>query len=106
MLGGERLPADRPLKATTDYCVFVSRGDRRPLAEVYEWEVSRHLPSIPVPLANGDPDAIVDLQSALNAVYDKTGYDYALNYTLPLKLRPRPAASQWIEQILAAHKAG
>jgi hypothetical protein len=106
LLGGERLPTDRPLQATTDYCVFVSRIGQRPRAEVFEWEVSRRLPPIPVPLANGDPDAIVELQAVLNEVYDKSGYDYSLNYTQPLKVRPRPAASQWIEQVLAARKAG
>lgn len=106
LLGGERLPTDRPLKATTDYCVFVSRGGQRPRAQVFEWELSRRLPPVPIPLANGDPDAMVDLQAALNAVYDKTGYDYSLEYDEPLNLRLRSDVSQWIEQVCAARKSG
>jgi hypothetical protein len=31
------------------------------------------LPTIPVPLRNPDPDAVLDLQAALQAIYDKQG---------------------------------
>jgi hypothetical protein len=106
LLGGQRLPTDRPLKPSTDYCVFVVRRGKRPFAEVFEWELARRLPRIPIPLANGDPDALLDLQSCLDVVYDKTGYDYSLRYERTLNVSVRPDDARWIEQRLAARKSG
>jgi Protein of unknown function (DUF4058) len=48
------------------------------------------LPTIPVPLREGDPDAVLELQAALNAIYDEAGYDLSINYTQP---PPPPALS-------------
>ncbi|RLS44009.1 MAG: DUF4058 family protein [Planctomycetota bacterium] len=44
--GGERLPTVEPL-SPGDYFAFVSRAERRPMAEVYAWPPDRSLPTIP-----------------------------------------------------------
>jgi hypothetical protein len=101
LVGGERLPTDRPLKPMTDYCAFVCRAGQRPQAEVFEWTIHDRLPRIPIPLLPGDADAILDLQAAFNSVYDRSGYDYALHYDTPLSVSLRPQDQPWIRQVLA-----
>jgi hypothetical protein len=106
LLGGERLPTVKPLVPTTDYCAFVCRANQRPQADVFEWTLKQRLPRIPIPLLPGDPDAIVDLQSALTAVYDRSGYDYSLHYDAPLNVQLRTGHQDWLQQVLAARTMG
>jgi hypothetical protein len=40
-------------------------------------------PTIPIPLWEPDPDAVLDLQAALNAIYEEAGYDLSIDYTQP-----------------------
>ncbi len=106
LLGGARLPIAESFQAETSYCAIVSRAETRPRAELFEWPIRRSLPRIPVPLANGDPDAVLDLQTALNVVYERAGYDYSLHYDQPLEL-PLPGADEgWLQSLLAARRAG
>jgi hypothetical protein len=106
LLGGERLPTVQPLKATTDYCAFVCRAEQRPRADVFEWTLHTRLPRIPIPLLPGDADAIVDLQQAFSAVYDRAGYDYALHYHEPIRVPLRAGDDAWLRQTLAARTTG
>ena len=98
--GGERLPTVEPLPPA-DFYIFVCRAQHRPMAEVYGWSLRQRLPTIPVPLAGTDPDVAVDLQSIVNTVYDRDGYDYSLDYRRP----PEPPLSEtdavWLQQLLA-----
>jgi hypothetical protein len=77
--GGERLPVLEELPAA-DYFAIVSRADRRPYAGLWPVRLRERLPEIPIPLAGEDPDAPLDLQAALDAVYDRAGYAYSLRY--------------------------
>jgi hypothetical protein len=56
------------------------------------------LPTIPVPLRQPDPDAVLDLQAAMNAIYDEAGYDLSSDYT---QTPPPPVFSkldtEWIQ---------
>ncbi len=72
--GGPRMPwLDLP---PCDYCVVVSRAERRPRAGAWPLRLRDRLPVIPVPLRQGDADARLDLQEVLNRVYDAAGYQY------------------------------
>lgn len=59
------------------------------------------LPTIPVPLREPDSDAVLDLQAALNAIYDEAGYDLSIDYT---QSPPLPAFSEgdreWMRNLL------
>lgn len=101
LLGGERLPTVESLKATTDYCIFVCRAGTRPTAELYEWPLKERIPRVPVPLSPTDRDAVLDLQGALETVYDRAGYDYALHYDQPLGLPLRAGNQEWLQQAIA-----
>lgn len=105
LLGGQRLPMEGRLKPGTDYCAVVCRASWRPDAEVFEWTLRERLPRIPIPLANGDPDAILDLQAGLDALYDRSGYDYSLDYGAALPASMRQADPEWISQQAAKRLA-
>lgn len=77
--GGERLPMARALPPG-DYYAILSQAQRRPLADVWASTLRERLPTIPIPLAGEDPDAALDLQAALQSVYDRSGYDYSIDY--------------------------
>jgi hypothetical protein len=97
--GGPRMPwLDMP---ECDYCVVVSRAERRPRAGLWPVGLRERLPVIPVPLRQGEPDARLDLQDVLHRVYDAAGYHYYV-YTG----QPEPALSAedaaWAQQFLPA----
>lgn len=82
--GGERLPTIEALPRA-DFYAFVCRAQQRPRAEVYPWTLRHPLPSIPIPLAQGDPEIGLDLQAVFTTVYERAGYDYALDYGAPVE---------------------
>ncbi len=96
--GGQRLATREPL-APADYYVFVGRAGRMSTAEVYGWTLRDRLPVIPVPLADGDPDVPLDLQAAFTTTYDRSGYDYSLNYDSAVNPPLEAAASEWVRSI-------
>ena len=83
LLRGGECPAvsDPP---SGDYFAMVSKPKPRPLAEVYGWSLADPLPRILIPLSIEDPDVPLDLQAAFNLVYDRAGYDYAIDYKQPV----------------------
>ena len=56
------------------------------------------MPTIPVPLLKGDPDAVVILQEIFTTVYERAGYDYSLDYTRPLEPPLRPEDADWVTE--------
>jgi Protein of unknown function (DUF4058) len=87
---------------TSDYRVLISRKDRRPSADLYAFNLSSPLPSFSIPLRSGDPEPILDLQTILNTVYDRAGYDYAIDYTQPT-VPPLPDTdAAWADALLQA----
>jgi hypothetical protein len=79
--GGPRMPwLDLP---ECDYCVVVSRAERRPKAGFWPIRLRERLPVIPVPLREGEADARLDLQEVLHRVYDAAGYHYYVSTGQP-----------------------
>jgi hypothetical protein len=72
------------------YYVFVSRAAERPMVHVWPIALDHPLPSIPVPLLEGDADVTLDLQSCFQAIYDAGGFDLVLDYSKALSSRIRP----------------
>lgn len=96
--GGARLPMEDSLPAA-DYYALVCRN-RNTAAEVYAWTLRHRLPTIPVPLAAGDADVTLDLQSAFTTVYDRAGYDYTLDYRAALEPPPNEADAAWARELI------
>ena len=66
------------------YRILVSRGNERPFADLYLFNLPDAIPYFPLPLGAGDVEPIVDLQALLNTVYDRAAYDITLDYTAEL----------------------
>lgn len=76
---GEPMPvfgADR----TADYRILISRGDRRPLAELSLFSVRDPIPRFRLPLRPGDEEPEVDLGDVLAKLYDRAAYDLSVDY--------------------------
>lgn len=82
------------------YRILVSRGNQRPLADLYLFNLPDLIPQFPLPLGAGDAEPIVDLQALLNGVYDRAAYDFRIDYTAA----PVPALSEsdavWADALL------
>ena len=98
--GGKRLPTVERLPKG-DYYAFVTRVELRPKVEVYSWPLERRLPTIPIPLAEGDPDVSLDLQAIFDTTYDRAGYDYALNYQKPIEPPLTESQQAWVAEFLS-----
>ena len=97
--GGERLPTIEPLPAA-DYYAFVCRRQERPRVRVYPWTLRHRLPTIPIPLADDDPDVPLDLQAVFSTVYDRAGYDYGLDYRRAVAPPLAEAELGWAQAVL------
>jgi hypothetical protein len=96
--GGQRLPMRDPLPAA-QYYALVSRAGHAE-ADVYAWNLRDPLPPVPIPLAAGDGDVLLDLQQVFTTVYDRAGYDYTLDYTAPLARSLPDPDSAWADALL------
>ncbi len=87
-----------------DHRILVSHSERRPSAELYLFSVRMPIPPVPLPLQPGDPTPSLALQPLLNAVYQRAGYDLAIDYGRP----PEPPLSEgtavWANTLL--HEKG
>lgn len=79
--GGQPLPILGDRKS--DYRILISRGDRRPSADLYAFGVRQEIPRFPLPLALGDVEPLVDLQTLLKGIYDRARYHLAVDYQKP-----------------------
>jgi hypothetical protein len=84
----------------TDYRILVSRAERRPEADLYAFNLQNGIPQFPLPLRQGDNEPLVDLQELLHRVYDRAGYDLALDYRRqPVPPLPELDA-EWADAVL------
>lgn len=67
---------------------------------LYPVRLPEPLPCIPVPLAGGDPDVLLDLQLAFNRVYREGPYLRAVDYTQPPEPPLNEADTAWAEERL------
>jgi hypothetical protein len=96
--GGERPRLTRPLKPTTDYCVFLRRATEHPRILAWEFTVRHPLPEIPIPLSEGDPDVRLNLQAAFSSMYDRLGYSMRIAYDKPLRPPIRESDEAWVRE--------
>jgi len=74
---------------TWHYLICLHRGRAGKRYEVWPFTVRQRLPRISVPLAEGDPDVVLDLQAVFDRCYDEGAYARRLDYrrepTIPLE---------------------
>jgi hypothetical protein len=98
--GGKRLPVIG--MPTGDYFAVVSKGFRRPRADVYAWTLRRPLPTIFIPLKKGEPEIPVDLGQVFATVYERAQYQLSINYGAPLALGLEEEDAAWAADLVAA----
>jgi Protein of unknown function (DUF4058) len=89
------------------YYVLVARGDdlrsvkdqRRPNADLYPFTLREAMPSFALPLEGRDAEPVVVLQEIFNGVYDRAGFDLAINYRQPIRSLSGEDAV-WVEGIV------
>lgn len=84
----------------SDYRILVSRGDCRPQADLYGFDLQDPVPAFPLPLKKPDENVLVNLEELLQNIYDQGGFDLAIDYRQP----PNPPLSSensvWVDQLL------
>jgi len=65
----------------SDYRILVSRSESRPKAELYPFGLQKKIPTFLLPLCPSDREPLVDLQALIHGVYDRAGFDLAIDYT-------------------------
>ena len=70
--------------------------------DVWPIQLDMRLPVVPVPLLAEDPDVTLDLQLALNTVYDALNYDLSVDYTRPPEVTLPTSAAGWVADLLRA----
>jgi hypothetical protein len=94
----ERLPLH-------DYLACVSRWPQRKRFELYYWKLRDRLPEIRIPLAEPDPDVLLDLQAGLEHVYHAGRYAKRVRYGEPCDPPLSPEDQQWASKRITAFLA-
>jgi len=88
----------------TDYLVLLNRAFLRQGNwmdyTLYPVRLREPLPCIPVPLADQDPDALLDLQVVANRVYREGPYNRAIDYSVQPPPPLNEADAIWIDERL------
>lgn len=84
-----------------DYVVCLHKGGWSE-GSAWVWLVSlqERLPRVIVPLLEGDPDVVVDLQAVLNQVYQQGRYGMVLNYAAEPPVTLSEEDKAWMDKIL------
>jgi len=97
-----RLGEPMPLMGATDasYRILVSRSYKRPDADLYTFDLKDPIFAFPIPLREGEPEPVIDLQRLLNEVYERARFDLAIDYSQPVKPLLPPEEAAWVVEIL------
>lgn len=103
------LRADQPMRIEGDpggkgYRILVSRGDRRPQAELYFFGVRDQIPSFRVPLGPDDAEPLLNLGNVVNQVYEQGAFHLVCDYTADPVPPLDPEDTAWADALL--HQEG
>ena len=100
---GEPLPIAQG-DVSSHYRILVSRASARPAADLYAFDLPETIPAFPLPLTPEDSEPTIDLQTLLNEVYEKSGYDYFIDYQKGISLPLPKADTDWVDEQLKAQE--
>lgn len=69
-------------------------------AELYPLALRDRLPAIRIPLRPTDADAVLDLQSLIDAAYDSSRYDRTTDYRKPCEPPLEGDEAAWADELL------
>lgn len=80
--GGEMMPViSEP--TTSHYRILISRGHRRPRAQLYGFSLRQPIPEIAIPLLPHEQDVPLDLNEILHSLYHRARFDLRVDYRAP-----------------------
>jgi hypothetical protein len=88
------------LPTQTQYRIIVSRSDCRPRADLYAFNLPDPIPAFTLPLRSGDTEPLVPLQDILQNIYDRAGFDLAVDYSRSPIPPLTQAERDWIQPLL------
>jgi hypothetical protein len=91
-------------KGKWDYLVCLHRGGQKGRYEVWAITMRQRLPRIHIPLSDGDPDVVLDLQSVFNRCYDEGAYVRRLDYRSKPPAPLKDDDAQWADALLRERK--
>ncbi|NMG08512.1 hypothetical protein DP117_17065 [Brasilonema sp. UFV-L1] len=65
----------------SDYRILISRGEYRPKADLYAFNLQNMIPSFPLPLRSEDIEPSLNLQNLISEIYDRASYDLVIDYS-------------------------
>lgn len=86
------------------YLVSIIRAGRRDQAEVYPITLRQRLPRIAIPLAEPDPDVVLDLQAVFEQCYENAAYTDIVDYVNDPKVALTAKDTRWAGVLL--HEKG
>ncbi len=89
-----------------DSLCCVNRWPHRNRFEIYPRRLRERLPRLAIPLADGDPDVVLDVQAALEQVYVDGRYSCRIRYDLPCDPPLEPNDQAWCHERIASFRAG
>ena len=102
---GQRTWSDARVEAAPYMAALVRAGNLQ--VELWPIDFRAPLPLLPVPLRPPDPDVPLDIQQALDTIYDEAQYGLTLNYD---GLPPSPPLSAqdmtWVERCVRSWRQG
>jgi Protein of unknown function (DUF4058) len=87
-----------------DSLCCVSRWPFRNRFELYPRSLRQRLPRLRIPLADDDPDATLDVQAALEQVYEEGRYARRVRYHEKCQPRLKPEDQAWADERIAAFR--
>jgi hypothetical protein len=97
--GGEPMPILGP-QIESPYRILVSRSNRRPQAALYPFDLRQPIPTFPLPLQPEDAEPLIELQLILQGVYDRAGFDLAIDYAQEPVPPLTEADAAWAAELL------
>jgi Protein of unknown function (DUF4058) len=97
---GKRTPPERP-RRPSDYRILVFRPRLGRIVHLYGFSYKTETPLIPIPLRPQDAEPPLDLNAILHALYERAGYDMAIDYRRPPSPRLRKEDQAWADSIIA-----
>lgn len=88
-----------------DYLACVSRSPDRTKYELYPRRLRDRLPRVRVPLVEPDADVVMDVQAAVEQIYQEGGYALMLRYQEPCEPPLSAEDQQWANERIAAFQA-
>jgi hypothetical protein len=89
--------------ASYDYLICVNRADGlRDRFRLYPRPLRQRLPRISVPLTDGDPDVVLDVQAVLAQTYEAGSYRERLRYDRPCVPSLSAEDQAWADELIRA----